>query len=304
MPAQHRYAAFGLAIQSGFKLPFAALPGERSIDVVIREGRAPAGLPAPVIDNGVWQAEPDAFLLHAAGVARFLVRCGREIVVARRGGSAAAIAAVLNAPVAAALLQQRGVATLHASAAVRPGGGAVLLFGFGKSALLAALLARGYRLLADDFTAIAEHGGELCALPAYPAVRLWADTVAKLGWEARERSRVNDHVEKYLVPVPAEFHAEPVSVTGCLLLADAAHGETVITPVRRSEALRALGANAYRKFFAVGEAARTAAFRGMTTLAKQPPMWRVARAVYGPGPSATAEAVDRHLQAAFPAGSG
>lgn len=303
MPAQHRYQAFGLAIQSGFELPFAALPGERSIDVDIREGSVPASLRAPVVDHGIWQAEPHAFLLHAAGVARFLVRCGREIVVAPRGGSAAAIAAVLNASVAAALLQQRGVATVYASAAVRPGGGAVLLFGFGKSALLAALLARGYRLLADDFTAVAEHRGKPCALPAYPALRLWADMVAKLGWETRARSRVNDQVEKYLVPVPGDFHAEPATVTGCLLLANAAHGETVITPIPKSEALRALGANVYRKLFAVGEAARTASFRGMTTLAKQPPMWRVARAVYGPGPAATAQAVDRHLQAAWPAGS-
>ena len=299
----HSYTAFGLAIQSAFELPFAALTAERPVDVVIREGRAPAGLPAPVIDNGVWQAEPHAFLLYAAGVARFLVRCGREIVVAPRGGSAAAIAAVLNAPVVAALLQQRGVATLHASAVVRPDGGAVLLFGFGKSALVAALLARGYRLLADDFTAVAEHGGELRALPAYPAVRLWADVLAKLGWEARERSRVNDHVEKYLVPVPGDFHAEPAPVAGCMLLADATHGEAVITPIPRSEALRALGANMYRKLFAVGEAARTAAFRGMTTLAKQAPMWHAARAVYGAGPMAMAEAVDRHLQDVSPAGS-
>lgn len=303
MPAQYRYTAFGLAIQSGFELPFAALPGERPVDVVIREGRVPASLPAPVVDHGVWQAEPDAFLLHAAGVARFLVRCGREVVVAPRGGSATAIAAVLNAPVAAALLQQRGVATLHASAAVRPGGGAVLLFGFGKSALLAALLARGYRMLADDFTAVAEHRGKPCALPAFPAVRLWANVLAKLGWEARARWRVSDQVEKYLVPVPGDFHAEPAPVTGCLLLADATHAETVITPIPKSEALRAFGASLYRKLFAVGEAARTGSFRGMTALAKQPPKWRAARAVYGLGPAATAEAVDRHLRAAWPAGS-
>lgn len=302
MRAEHRYTAFGLAIQSSFELPFAALPGEGPVDVVIREGRVPARLPAPVVDHVVWQAEPSAFLLDAPGVARFGVRCGREIVVSPRGGSVAAIGAVLNAPVAAALLQQRGLATLHASAAVRPEGGAVLLFGFGKSAMLAALLERGYRMLADDFTAVAERGGELCALPAYPALRLWADIVAKLGWGARSRSRVNDHVEKYLVPALAEFHAEPVPVAGCLLLVDAAHGETVITPVPRLDAMRTLGANLYRKLFAIGEAARAGSFRAMTTLAKQAPMWRAARAVYGPGPVDTAEAVDRHLQAA-PAGS-
>lgn len=297
MPRQYRYAAFGLAFGSSFELPFAALPGEGALDVVVREGRAPAGLPAPVVDHGTWQAEPQAFLLHAAGVARFFVQRGREIMVARRGGSDAAIAAVLNAPVAAALLQQRGLATLHASAAVRPGGGAVLLFGFGKSALLAALLDRGYRMLADDFTAVAERGGQLCALPAYPALRLWADTVTKLGWQARPRLSVNDHVEKYLLPAPATFHPEPVPVTGCLLLANAAHAETAITTVSRLEGLRALGANLYRRLFAVGESARTAAFRSVTTLAKQAPMCRAARAVYGRAPGDTAEAVDRHLQA-------
>lgn len=298
MPGQYRYTAFGLAFGSSFELPFAGLAGEWPVDVVVREGRAPATLPAPAVDHGTWQAEPQALLLHAAGVARFFVRGGREIVVARRGGSDAAIAAVLNAPVMAALLQQRGLATLHASAVVRPGGGAVLVFGFGKSALLAALMDRGYRMLADDFTAVAERGGELCALPAYPGLRLWADMVAKLDWQARCRSRVNDHVEKYLVYAPATFHAESTPVTECLLLANATHGETAITTVSRRDALRALGANLYRKLFAVGDSARTASFRSVTTLAKQAPMCRAARAVYGRAPADTAEAVDRHLQAA------
>lgn len=304
VPAQHCYAAFGLVFRSSFALPFAAPSGERPFDVVIREGRAPAALAAPVVDHGIWQADANAFLLHAAGVARFLVRCGWDVVVAPRGGSAAAIGAVLNVPVMAALLQQRGLVTLHASAAVRPDGGAVLVFGLGKSALLAALVDRGYRLLADDFTAIAERGGELLALPACPALRLWLDVVEKLGWDGRPRSRVNEGVEKYLVPAPAAFHAEPVPVSACCLLADAPHGETVITPVARQEALRELSVRLYREFFAVGTANRAASFRCLTALAKEHPTFRASRAVYGPGPADAAEAVDRHLQALRSAGEG
>ncbi len=87
-----------------------------------------------------------------------------------------------------ALLQQRGVATLHAAAVATEAGAVMLLgrSGIGKSSLAAALVERGYPLLADDVTGVMlDAGGRPVALPAFAHQRLWGhpgrDALARAG---------------------------------------------------------------------------------------------------------------------------
>ena len=74
----------------------------------------------------------------------------------------------------AALLQQRGVMTLHASA-IETQAGAVLFAGpsgIGKSSLAAALVERGNTMLADDVTGVVlDAAGRPVALSAFPVAR-------------------------------------------------------------------------------------------------------------------------------------
>ena len=305
-----RYAAFGLGFRSAWSLPFAPLPAGAKVDVVVRTGEVPTALPAAAADHETWQATPGALLLRAAGVARFVVRGGREIVVAPEGGSAAAVGGALSGPVVAALLKQRGVTTLHAAAVALPTGGAALLLGgsaFGKSSLAAALLDRGCRLLADDIAAVVQHGGEICALPAFGALRLWPDALAKLGWEARARSRVSDAVEKYLVPVPDAFATEPAAVRLCLRLADArgrAAGPPALTPRTPAERFRILQRFVYRKFVPTAAAARLESFRVLAALAQRVPMIHAERPLFRFPVQELADAVMQDLAAEAGAGRG
>lgn len=282
-PACRRYVAFGLVFRSSLALPFAPAAGHPKPDVLVRVGGVPPALPAPVADYETWQAEQGAFLLRGTGVADVLVRQGREIVVAPRPANAAAIGSLLGGPAVAALLQQRGLPTLHAGAVTLPDGGAALVLGptaHGKSSLIAALVARGHRMLADDLVALDWRGRELVVLPAFPALRLWSDALARLDWERRVHWRLRDGIEKHLVPVPEAFEAVPTVVRRCYVLMDARHRETVLTPVAQGTAFRILVRLGYRKYFLASDESKAVSFRAISALAHVP-MFSVARLLDG-----------------------
>lgn len=79
-------------------------------------------------------------------------------------------------------LAHRGRLVLHAGA-VAVGEQAVAFVGAtgrGKSTLTASLDAAGYPLLSDDALMMCEVDGCACAVPTYPSLRLWPDTIAGL----------------------------------------------------------------------------------------------------------------------------
>ena len=242
------YAAYGLCICSEIALPFGVAPPKSRPDVTIRFGPTPETLGASGERYGLWQSIPGAYLLDVDGVARYLVTGGREIVVEPTGNGDAAVSVFLLGSVLAACLQQRGIVTLHASA-IETGGGAVLFAGVsgsGKSTLLAALVDRGYAMLADDVTGVVlGAGGRPVALSAFPCVRLWADAVDGLAWRGRTRGRVRDELEKYLAPVEC-FRKEPLAVGAVFTLASHNRDEFEIDLASRPVAFEQLLKHTYR----------------------------------------------------------
>ena len=177
------------------------------------------------------------------------------------------------------LLQQRGVATLHA-AAVATGAGAVLLLGrsgIGKSSLAAALVERGWALLADDVTGvIPDAGGRALALPGFSRQRLCAHVLDEMGWRGRARSRVRDGMEKYWTPAQRTC-AAPLPVRAAFVLAVADCPEVGIEPVPPNRAFRVLRHNTHRRRAMEAMGQRDAHFRVLTAMARQAPVARVAR---------------------------
>ena len=101
-----------------------------------------------------------------------------------------------------ALPQQRGVLMLHAAAVKTDGGAALLLgrSGVGKSSLAAALVERGFPLVADDVTGVVlDAGGGPIALPGFSRQRLWAHPLEQMRWRERAQQRLRSGVAKYWV---------------------------------------------------------------------------------------------------------
>ena len=85
-------------------------------------------------------------------------------------------------PVLGFVLRRRNFTCLHASG-VQIQGHAVCFCGdagYGKSTTAAALALRGLPVLAEDIVALEENGGEFRAVPGYPRVCLWPESVSIL----------------------------------------------------------------------------------------------------------------------------
>ena len=272
------YTAFGLRVRSSVALPFRPSSTTRSEpDVVVRFGAAPASLPAPVVKRRFWEAAPGAFLLTIDGVARYHVTDGRRILIEPCGGSHHDVGVFFVGSVFAALLLQRGVVPLHASA-IATGAGAVLLggsSGVGKSSLLAALSKRGHAMLADDVTGVIVDRSRPVALPAFPDVRLWSDAVDALDWRTRAGRQVREGIEKFILPAE-RFHGEPLGIRAYFALRTG-DGFAVEKASPRA-AMDLLFTHTYRRHFLWGLGGQEAHFSTVERIAKHVPVFRMMRA--------------------------
>ena len=305
------YHACGLRLRSSVPLPFDPLPEPLASepDVAVRLGAVPAALPGGpgnAIHTALWQARPGAFLMHVEDVARYLVTGGRDVLVEPLGGDDDAIAAFLLGSPFTALLQQRGVATLHA-AAVATEAGAVLLLGpsgIGKSSLSFALVERGHALLTDDVLGVVlDAAGRPVALPGLPRQRLWPHTLDEMGWRGRVQSRVRDGTMRYWMQ-PQRYCAAPLPVRAAFTLTAADRPDVDVEPVPSGEAFWSLWANTHRKRAMDAMGRRPENFRAVTALARHVPMMRVTRPRHPFLLEALTERVEAHLHEAGPAARG
>ena len=305
--AETDYLAYGLRFRSPLVLPFRAVAPGAAPDVTVRVGPVPAALPAPARRSALWETAPGAFLLGVEGVARYLVTDGRDILVEPAAGVRDHdVSVFLVGSVLGALLQQRGVLPLHASA-VSTDDGAVLFLGSsgaGKSALLAALSARGYAMLADDVTGVVlDADGRPTALSAASNARLWADTLDALGWRERVSARVRNEIEKYVVSV-ARFRRDPQAVCAAYVLLGHNRDSIEIAPVGAAGAFRRYLQYTYRARFARGMGRQAAHFHLVAALAQQVPVATVIRPVHPLRLDALAARIEAHAPAMQPAAGG
>ena len=251
MPVVHSYRAYGLCIRSEIAAPFAAPGRENGADLTIRVGAAPASLGDSTGVWGGWQAAPGRLLLNVEGTARYLItEQGRDVVVAPAAVGDGAVGVFLFGSVLGACLQQRGYLTLHASA-IETDAGAVLFAGargIGKSTLAAALLDRGYRMLADDISAVAlDAGGRPEVFGAFPHIRLWADVMERLRWDGQQRAleEVRGTRRKWCVPVE-RFREAPLPVSAVCVLRAHDRGSIEIRPAPPAAAFANVVRQTYR----------------------------------------------------------
>lgn len=295
------YAAYGLRIRSALSLPFPAWDGPcgAEVPVEVRLGATPASLGAGAQTRRGWQAMPGRYLMDAPSIARYLVADGCRIVVELRGGSQADVDSLLVGPVLAAVLQQRGVTTLHASSVATTAGAVAFVGhrGAGKSSLAGALMKLGYPVMADDITGVSLEDGKPWAVPGFPRLRLLGDSVQSLGAVALESGGSDGKMQ-----VAAEkHHAGRLPLAACYLL-DAAgtaprEGPVAIAPVAAASAFGWLGQYTYRRkrLPALGKLA--AHFQVLSAIATRIPVFDVARPSPRPDLRVLGASVRDHLAA-------
>jgi hypothetical protein len=277
----HRYQAFGLDIASEIACPELASGGSDGSQVRIVRGAVPQQLDAPLASGVLYQAAADLLLLNIEDTARYLVRGGEEIVVdCAPDAEPEAVRLFLLGSAFGALLQQRGMLTLHGSAVATPSGAAVFCgpSGQGKSTLAAAFHRRGFRILADDITAITVGSGRLQVVPAYPRIQLWADAVAGLGFDQGELRRARAKLHKYQLPVASGFSSQAVPLRAIYCLQPAGASVCKLSPIEGRRKIQALTLNTYRSQYLSPMKALPTHFRQVAAVAEQVRLVSIERA--------------------------
>jgi hypothetical protein len=300
----YHYTAYDLSLESELELPeLLSFEVDGQADVKIRVGDVPQQLDGSTSDHTVFQASPNKFLLREQGVGRYLVLNGNEIVVSPSPESVPSdIRLFLLGSCLGALLHQRGVLALHASA-VCLGDGAVLFTGpsgAGKSTLAAALLQRGHPLLADDVSAIVLTEGLPLVLPSFPRTKLWADAALNLGYKLKGLNRIRSNLDKYDVRTLNQFTAGRRPLKQIYRLTTSTSDRLDIEPIGATERFGILLRNTYRGHYLEGLDLRQSHFRLIARIANQVPLTRVVRPQ---SPNRLDELVDLIVSRSTPDGS-
>ncbi|HEY3999046.1 MAG TPA: hypothetical protein VGO93_09295 [Candidatus Xenobia bacterium] len=299
------YRAFGLVFASEIPLAdFLPTPPAPPAVTIRRAPLAPLQRDTPGVlshsDGPLFLADETAFRLHVAEVASYAVENGCSIWVdACAGATGVQVGLFLRACCLGALLHQRGILTLHASAIETPHG-AVLFAGqsgAGKSTLLGTFLGRGYRMLADDMTAVtvAENGLPLVH-PAFPRTRLCPDSARYLGHEV---GCLGDS-KKLEVSHPHAFAASATPAQRIFFLSPAHCDGIEVEDLARVRRFHAILSQTYRTEYMRGLRQKSAHFRVAAALAADVPMHRIRRSTQVFDPQSLADRIEEKLQEVCP----
>lgn len=247
--AHRDYHACGLRVRS--LLPLAGLvpwPEDGSApDVLIFTGPVAAVEPE---SGRYFSLDPDgACRLDVPGVARFLVRGGREIIVdSRLPPDAPDLAVFLLGSVFGFLCYQRAWLPLRASCVAMEGAAVAFagLSGAGKSTLAAKLVELGYPLVADEVTVVRFQGDGPAVLPSFPRQTLWADAIRALELKPGRAVRSLERFQRF-EHCASRFTTDPLPLAAiCHLEAGTGTPLDLPTPLRGLEAVNRMRAAIYR----------------------------------------------------------
>jgi hypothetical protein len=246
----HHFTIFHLSVSTPFELSgFSPSPPGRP-EVFIRLGRVPAQLDEA---EHVWrrnQLRGTEFLLTVPGVARYLVRGGKEIIIAPEPGAPPeTLRLFLLGSAFGALLHQRGELLLHGSS-VATDQGAILLLGrsgHGKSTVAALLSRGGRRLLGDDKAVILRKGDNMLLYAGPQQSWLWRDAIDRMGIEESELAGKRNGRDKYAWQAGPPVSNRPCPIYRIYELAFHESREPEMLPLQGPDAVRALMQNIFRR---------------------------------------------------------
>ena len=254
MPLLHyHYMVYGLHIASILPCPelLSIEPNESPPDVYIQYAELPTSLTNPSAVGNAVQAKPGHALFQLDGVGTFMVSEGRDVFIDPAPNSTEeAIRLFLLGSMLGTILHQRDVLPLHGSA-IETSNGAIIVTGAsgqGKSTLAAAFHRRGYRILADDVSAIAcDNTGRPLVYPAYPQLKLSSTSAHALEQTTANLRQIDPITGKYALPIRDDFCRRPLPLYAVYVLHTTDTQEVELQRLEGVERLQALAIHTFRK---------------------------------------------------------
>jgi len=276
----HQYLIYGLHLQSELELP-ELMPGGNGADVRICRG----DLGGPPVEDGpieVVEAHKNEINISLRGVGKASVKNGSEIVIEPAPGlEERNVRLFILGPVLAALLCQRNLLVLHASAVVIDGGvvGFMGRKGWGKSTMAAALHKRGYPLVSDDLLALdVSAPGPPIVDPGFPQLKLWPDSAQSIGDDPEALPRLHPDFTKRARAARTGFMLQPLPLKRLYVLNLGATPQVEAVPPH--EAFLELVRHTYAKTLIGSEAIDSAAhFKQCSAVINTVPVVRLKRPV-------------------------
>lgn len=272
---QH-YRAYGMIFASEIALPFEPVDAAEA-DVTVVRGAIPDDLGDGTRGRGLWWAKPGHFLIRHTDGSGVLVRDGREMIV--DGAEPDMVRLLLTGSALTALLQQRSMVTLHASA-VLIDGHAVGFFGksgVGKSTTAAVLAKQGFPLIADDVLGLqVGQAKDVWAVPSFPKIGLWRDATELLGVSVKPSDQRMNGVDKYLV-APQRFQCAPARLSHLFKIEPHVEGNFELSAIDKATFHPMLGANVHRKRAAMALGAWPGFFTSLAAIANQAQAYQLTR---------------------------
>jgi hypothetical protein len=283
----YQYTGFGLNISSELALP-ELLPIEfNKADIIIREDKVPHSIEKSVITEGpgltIGESE---YLLKVLNIASYYVSNGNEILVeklAEADEKSVRLFLLSNAMTAA--LYQSNIVSLQASGIFHQNG--IILFtgksGTGKSTLLAALQKKGYQVFTDDVCVLKpNHDGSIKLYAAYPMIKLWEDSFAKMNLETPgDELKIRADLPKYASFFHSRFNSQPQELQQ-LFLIENTFGDNVyseaLNPVQLFAELRN---NVYKGLQMESMNKQELVFRSISQLIRKTTAYKIKRSTQG-----------------------
>jgi hypothetical protein len=168
----------------------------------ICQGTLPSIL-SPVLVKPHMQANDNEILLDIFGVVKIQVTDGQHIrLYPSPGADADSIRLFLNGSALGALLHQRGILPFHGNSFLVDGRGVLLCghSGAGKSSISAAFCQNGATFFNDDISPVIFQDNSAWIIPLKSDIKLWDDSLVKLGIQQSELKRIRPQINKYFLP--------------------------------------------------------------------------------------------------------
>jgi hypothetical protein len=249
MSVLYRYYGFGLDFQSVIPIPeMREGAAGHSEPVIIQLGAAPCPGGLVEITAGV-AAGPHDFWMDVPGIVRLHVSGGSAITIDPASDAILSdIRTYLLGSAMGALLHQRGLLPLHASAVEIEGQAVVFCgpSGAGKSSIALRLVKRGHRLLCDDICVIDTAAGAPRIWPGLTNLKLWRESLEAAGEEHHALDAVLPTLDKYKLPITEMAEYRSFDPSHIFLLSVSEHGDTKATPLHGVQGISALVTNTFR----------------------------------------------------------
>lgn len=277
-----KYSAHGLLFESEVDLtPLQSYETDQSPQARIIYTRVSAsGLAEPKLIRPYTQADENRIWIDVPNIARYEITDGKTIHVdPYPQADPQSVRLYLLGSAIGAILHQRGNLVLHANA-IKVGDGLVIFAGdsgAGKSTTAAVFHQRGYQVISDDVIAINQH---CFALGGFPQIKLWKDTLNKLGIKPDDLNKIRAEVNKYSFPIQKDYVDQPLPIRAIYIL-DLAHHKKKLefehSILKGMEKFNALKQFTYRKNMIGGMGLRPKHLKLCATLAGQTPMSLITR---------------------------